>query len=72
MEGEHEFGPTEHKAQVGKPFQRVHALPWDRSGGSESSVQLRFFKAVVPGEKDSVLGGREKQEHVLGVRDLRQ
>ena len=28
-------------AQVGKPFQRVHVLPWDRSGGSESSVQLR-------------------------------
>ena len=35
--------PTERKAQVGKPFQRVHALPWDRSGGNESSVQLRFM-----------------------------
>ena len=31
-----------------------------------------FFTAVVSGEKDSVLGGREKQEHVRGVRDLRQ
>ena len=25
-------------AQVVKPFQRGHALPWDGSGGSESSV----------------------------------
>ena len=36
-------------AQVGKPFQRVHALPWDRSGGSESSVQpgvATFFVGV--------------------------
>ena len=31
----------------------------------------KLFKAVVSGEKDNVLGGREKQEHVRVVGDLR-